>query len=87
MTEDEDHDIAEAVHRRAEEHLNACFEALDAWETEEGDNEEDESPASAPFCGCSTCVVREVLFSAYEELYEIAKRDSVREAIASAHLS
>lgn len=45
----------------AEAHLCACHEALSADE----DGEDIESPASAPFCGCETCEVREVLFAAW----------------------
>ena len=39
------------VQRKAEAHLNACLAAMDEVEAT--------SPASAPFCGCNTCVVRE----------------------------
>ncbi len=35
----------------------ACAEALD--------EEEDDSPAWGPYCGCDTCVVREVLYAAW----------------------
>lgn len=49
--------------RAAELHLAACMEALWAYE-EEGD-EDVESPASAPFCGCDTCIVREILWAAW----------------------
>lgn len=46
----------------AEAHLYACHEALSADEEGEGIID---SPASAPFCGCETCEVREVLFAAW----------------------
>jgi hypothetical protein len=46
----------------AEAHLVACHEALHAEEEVE---EYVDSPASAPFCGCETCEVREVLFAAW----------------------
>lgn len=49
--------------KAAEAHLAACEEAQFAWE--ENADSEVESPASAPFCGCNTCVVREVLFAAW----------------------
>jgi hypothetical protein len=55
-------DIGILAQRAAEKHLDACHEAMWAWE--EGDDEI-ESPASAPFCGCDTCIVREVLWAAW----------------------
>lgn len=55
-----------AAQKAAEEHLDACWEAY--W-MEEVDGDEDViSPALAPFCGCQTCVVREVLYAAYPHL-------------------
>jgi hypothetical protein len=48
----------------AEAHLARCSEAL--WAESEG--EPAESPACAPFCGCDTCVVREVLWAAWQVL-------------------
>jgi len=62
-------DYGHEAHELAEEHLDSCFEALDA----EGDlGEEAEWPAilAAPFCGCTTCVVREVLNAAWPILVE-----------------
>ena len=44
------------AHSAAADHLTKCFIALLG--------EDDEDPASAPFCGCETCVVREVLYAA-----------------------
>ena len=49
-------DVGVLAQRAAEDHLAACWEALDIME---------ESPASAPFCGCQTCEVREVLYAAW----------------------
>lgn len=51
--------------KAAEAHLAACQEVF--WELEEGEmtGEESSSPASAPFCNCDTCIVREVLFAAW----------------------
>lgn len=54
-------DFGAEAQAAAEAHLAACQEAF--WAMEEGD--EIESPASAPFCGCDTCVVREVLWAAW----------------------
>ena len=46
--------------RAAEEHLSLCLEA--EWD------EEVDDPSSAPFCGCLTCIVREVLHAAWPVL-------------------
>jgi hypothetical protein len=54
--------------RAAEEHLAAC------WEFFNGDYEGvAEDPASAPFCGCPTCEVREVLYAAWPLLQREAQ--------------
>lgn len=50
------------AHQNAEKHLEACYEALEAEEEGEADIE---SPACAPFCGCNTCVVREVVYASW----------------------
>lgn len=47
---------AREISKRAEKHLDDCHEAL--WD------DTMESPAWAPFCGCTVCVVREVLWAA-----------------------
>ena len=54
--------VAQAAVNAAKVHLELCEEAL--YEMEEGDYDID-TPAQAPFCGCQTCVVREVCW-AYE---------------------
>ncbi len=50
-------DAGQAAHDAAEAHLNAI------WEAETGERED--SPESAPFCGCQTCIIREVLHAAW----------------------
>lgn len=60
--------------KAAEEHLDACYEAM--WKAEEEDDFAVDSPASGPFCGCETCVVREVLHASYEFLI-LALQDEV----------
>lgn len=55
----------------AEEHLTACEEAVDP---DDDFDTELESPAVGPFCGCVTCVVREVLHAAWEPMMELARR-------------
>lgn len=64
MTDLPDVDFGLLAQEAAVRHLLACEDAL----AEEGWNEGEEppeSPASAPFCGCHTCVVREVLYAAW----------------------
>lgn len=53
-------DFGLAAQRLAETHVAACEEAL--WSDPQT---EQESPASAPYCGCLTCTVREVLYAAW----------------------
>lgn len=48
----------------AEKHLAACWAAEDACD-EGADIGDVDTPACAPFCGCSTCEVREVLYAAW----------------------
>lgn len=55
----------DAIGKLCEDHLEACYDAMYDWEEGEGDCT---SPAFAPFCGCTTCVVREVLMCAYTYL-------------------
>ena len=62
-------DIGIKAQRAAEAHLAACYDAMNQWEEDEYDSSI-ESPASAPFCGCDTCVVREVLWAAWPILEE-----------------
>jgi hypothetical protein len=62
--------LEEEAQAVAEKHLEACYEAL-WWEETDGIGDAPESPAIAPFCGCTTCVVREVLFASLEYLLAI----------------
>lgn len=61
-------DHAMAAQRAAEEHLEAC------WAYENGDGPEPED-LIAPFCGCMTCEVREVLNAAYPHLHRMWEED------------
>lgn len=56
------------LQRLAEDHLLACEEAIDS----------DETPAVGPYCGCHTCVVREVLAVTWEEMRAEATTPRVR---------
>jgi hypothetical protein len=60
----------EAAQRAAEQRLEGCWEAQDFYD---GDydvvgEQPPEDPSCAPFCGCVTCIVREVLDAAYPHL-------------------
>lgn len=52
----------------AEDHLLACYEYEDYLNEGDPDSDEAVDPAYGPFCGCTTCVVREVLHSALPAL-------------------
>jgi hypothetical protein len=55
------------AHRAALEHLHKMYDLLDA----ENEGEEvDWSDAAAPFCGCTDCVVREVLWTGVRSLQD-----------------
>jgi hypothetical protein len=58
------------VQEKALAHLEACLEAEDDWEAV--------SPAYAPFDGCYTCIVREVLMVAWDEMWARAQADARR---------
>ena len=64
------HDLA--LHNHAEAHLDACYDALVAIDLDETDPAEVADPAYGPFCGCNTCVVREVLTAAWHFVTEVA---------------
>lgn len=63
--------LYQRAEQKAREHLTACLESL----FEDGE-EMTCPPAAAPFCGCETCVVREVLMAARAELFEIVQLES-----------
>ena len=68
-------DFGLRVQRKAELHVAECEDAMDRRNMGE---EVTDDPASAPYCGCITCTVREVLYVAYEELLTAAEKDAVR---------
>lgn len=53
-------DILYDIGKACEEHLETCLDAEFINLDESG-----ESPAFMPFCGCTTCTVREVLMVAF----------------------
>jgi hypothetical protein len=63
--------LIEKVQKDAEAHLERL--QLELWEVDYGEDEEDISESddwplqpAGPFCGCTTCVVREVLHAAFD---------------------
>lgn len=62
-----------AAQRAGEERLNVISDYEEAWEG--GRLPEGENPACAPFCGCVTCVVREVLDAAWPHLIAAAREE------------
>jgi hypothetical protein len=56
----------ERAHKLAQTRLDGCFSAL--YAVEDDDPAIAADPSCAPFCGCSTCVVRETLDAAYPKL-------------------
>ena len=67
---DTERDYFLEAQQAAEAHLAACYEAF--YAEQEDDGPLPESPASAPFCACETCEIRETLFAAWPLLREAA---------------
>jgi hypothetical protein len=69
-------DWERAMQRAAERHLAYADDCL--WEDEEGEYADmhDEGPKgpnlAGPYCGCHTCIVREVLWAAWPFMYRLA---------------
>lgn len=60
--------------RAAEQRLAACNEHL--WAEESGEEPDGPYPAVGPYCGCDTCVVREVLDAAWPVLLAAAREEA-----------
>lgn len=69
-------ELEQIAQKRAEEHLAKCQEAM--WDENGDESDGAESPASAPFCGCETCIVREVLYVSWATLQELVENDRRR---------
>lgn len=65
------------IQRLAEKHLAACNDAM--IDFDEG-NQDTPSPAYGPYDGCDTCIVREVLSVAWDEMIAEARRQARVEA-------
>ena len=66
-------DVGTEIQRKAEEHLMKCQEQL--FGEEEGTDTGVEVETFGPYCGCDTCIVREVLGIAWDSLVEVANSD------------
>ena len=64
-----------AAQRAGEERLNLISEYEEAAEEGGGEIDGIESPAMAPWCGCPTCVVREVLDAAWPHFMAAAREE------------
>lgn len=58
--------------RAAEAHLEQCERALYVEDFKNPDDSQWPAAMGGPFCGCTTCMVREVLFAAWPILQEAA---------------
>lgn len=60
------------AHTAAERHLDACDAWLAYFDDDEpaGERPAGGDPSSAPYCGCQTCLIREVLHAAWPVLEE-----------------
>lgn len=58
-------DYGKEAQQAAEAHLDAIYE----YEREVGG---DDSPSIGAWCGCQTCIIREVLFAAWPSLRDAA---------------
>jgi hypothetical protein len=79
-----DHEAA--AQKAAEERLAYCNAQLYEDEIEDG-NElpapgEGQEPCG-PFCGCDTCIVREVLDAAWPHLLELAREEARKPALTA----
>lgn len=70
-------DYGNEAHQAAERHLTACYDALEAEEF--GAEDVTWPDLDAPFCGCMTCVTREILSAGWPALLEGAREQIARE--------
>jgi len=63
-------ELETAMQRAAEAHLAKADELL--WEEEQGVVSENDADLAGPYCGCQTCIVREVLWAAWPFMYRLA---------------
>lgn len=80
-------DYGDEAQKAAEAHLGACWDWFyyeqDEVPLDPGTSEI--NPASAPFDGCPTCEVREILFAAWPLIEEgVANGDLTRDALTKA---
>lgn len=66
------YDWGREAHDAAVAHWDACEAWMDWYDGGEvkGERPAGGDPASAPYCGCQNCVVREVLYAAWPVIEE-----------------
>jgi hypothetical protein len=69
------HDPHARAQQAAEDHLAACYDALHDSDAGKAEEEIDYPDSQGPFCGCETCVVREVLHAIRPYLAELARAE------------
>lgn len=70
----DDTDWGLKAHQAAEQHLAACLEAM--YAEDESDLDTWPEDMAGPFCGCETCVIREVLHAAWPILLQAAQAEA-----------
>ncbi len=65
VSSDREPDLGLAMQQAAERHMALVWEAHYAQEDADDPSIEIPTPAVGPFCGCETCVVREILAGAW----------------------
>lgn len=65
------------AHQDAIAHLSGCWDAL--VELDDDPDATVTDPASGPFCGCDTCIVREVLYAAWPIMRSAAREELLQE--------
>jgi hypothetical protein len=78
MTEVECRKLETSAQEAAERRLAACTAILyedEREEEEEVDGELANEQPAGPYCGCDTCIVREVLDAAWPFMVELARAD------------
>lgn len=77
-------DYGAEAQKAAEEHLNGCWDWYDQQEYADVLGVP-ANPASAPFDGCPTCEIREILFAAWPIIEEgVRNGDLTREDVTKA---
>lgn len=73
MADDRETELMRDAQRAGELRLTACEAAMDEDDALDDDLRAELDRVVAPFCGCTTCVVREVLSAAWPHMVELAR--------------